>query len=298
MYTVKQVAALTGVAEATLRVWERRYGVVRPTRSPGGYRLYDDDMLAVLREVASLVDAGVPASRAAATVLQRPPVPAPALEPGVADDDLERAAHSLEPRWLAAVIATAFAAAPFEQVVSQWLQPQLLRLGSAWQEGRLSIDEEHFASAGLMRALSAHFENAPRTDSPDAAGPVLVGLPAGERHELALLAFATCLRLRGVDVVYLGADVPARAWVNAARSSRARAAVVGVTSTTDLARAQTVVDELRALTPPVTVWTGGAQADRTTGSVPLPQDIAAAAVRFELGLAAGLSVDSDVRASH
>ena len=62
MYTVKQVAALTGVAEATLRVWERRYAVVSPSRTPGGYRLYDDSQVEALREMASLVDGGVPAS--------------------------------------------------------------------------------------------------------------------------------------------------------------------------------------------------------------------------------------------
>ena len=56
-YTVKQVSALTGIAPDRLRAWERRYGVVRPTRTEGGYRLYDDDDLARLRLMMRLVDA-------------------------------------------------------------------------------------------------------------------------------------------------------------------------------------------------------------------------------------------------
>ena len=43
MYTIKRAAELTGISVATLRAWERRYGVVHPQRSDGGYRLYGPD---------------------------------------------------------------------------------------------------------------------------------------------------------------------------------------------------------------------------------------------------------------
>jgi len=56
VYSVKQVSALTGATEATLRVWERRYGVVEPARSAAGYRLYDDEQVAVLRAMVALVN--------------------------------------------------------------------------------------------------------------------------------------------------------------------------------------------------------------------------------------------------
>ncbi|MFD0865425.1 MerR family transcriptional regulator, partial [Tessaracoccus lubricantis] len=69
MYTIKQVAGLTGVSEAVLRAWETRYKVVAPSRSQGRYRLYSDAQVEVLREMAALVGSGVPASRAAATLL-------------------------------------------------------------------------------------------------------------------------------------------------------------------------------------------------------------------------------------
>ncbi len=162
MYTVKQVAALTGVAEATLRVWERRYGVVVPARSPSGYRLYAAADVARLRQMAALVEGGVPASHAAGSVLAESPSPVAEGPPGglPGEDDLVAAAVSLEPSRLEAVIGRAFTSGPFEQVVDGWLLPQLGRLGDAWASGNLSIAHEHFASAGLMRAISGVYEEA------------------------------------------------------------------------------------------------------------------------------------------
>src|SRR6478752_402899 len=58
VYTISHAARLTGVPAATLRVWERRYGLVSPIRTDGGYRLYDEHALQVVRAMSSLVAAG------------------------------------------------------------------------------------------------------------------------------------------------------------------------------------------------------------------------------------------------
>ena len=285
MYTVKQTAALTGVAEATLRVWERRYSVVRPTRTPGGYRLYDDGQLARLREMAALVAEGVPASRAAEAVLAMPePQPPQALADAPGDDELLEAAASLDPARLDAVITRALASGPFEQVADEWLVPQLGRLGGAWEAGRLTVAQEHFASNGLMRALAAVFDEA----GAGVHGPtVLVGLPAGDRHELALFAFAACLRRLGVDVIYLGADVPAADWEQSAARLRARAAVIGVTSERSVAEARDVAQRLAEVTPPLTLWVGGSHRADLPGTHQLPDAVADAAALLQRSLAAG-----------
>ncbi len=287
MYTVKQVSGLTGVAEPTLRVWERRYGIVSPERSPGGYRLYDDAQLAVLRDMAALVDAGVPASRAAATVKELASSPVAegrgtgALPDG---DEFIAAALSLEPSVLDDVLRRALAAAPFEEVADQWILPQLQRLGEAWEAGEATVAHEHFASGGVMRAVSAVFDAA----AVSAEGPaVLVGLAEGDRHQLALLCFAACLRRRGVDVVYLGADIPTEEWVSAARRRHARAAVLGVTREEGIGSARELADALGSITPPMSVWVGGSQSDAIDGVHVLPPKVSEAAANLHLGLAAG-----------
>src|SRR5690606_19799174 len=121
VYTVKQVATLTGVTEPTLRAWERRYGVVEPARSSGGYRLYDETQVALLREMAALVSNGVPASHAAAALRSRPAAAEQGPPTQPSGDSLVEAAEALDPVKLHRVIDQAFGSAPFEQVAEHWL---------------------------------------------------------------------------------------------------------------------------------------------------------------------------------
>lgn len=294
MYMVKQVAALTGVPEATLRVWERRYGIVSPERSTGGYRLYDETQLQTLRQMAALVAGGVPASRAAQAVLaargRRDGEEGPNVESGSRQWPSEAAfvaaAASLDSSRLSGVIREALSTAPFDEVAQEWIQPRLTLLGDAWERGDLSVAQEHFASAGLMRAMAEVFEGA--RPAPDAAS-VLVGLPSGDHHQIALMAFATCLRVRGADVAFLGADVPLTDWIQAAEHSHARAAVVGVTNAHHVPEAQRLIDRLLDVRPPLAVWTGGSQRTAVERATPLPDGVAQAADELWIALTGGLA---------
>jgi DNA-binding transcriptional MerR regulator len=281
VYAVKQVAALTGASEATLRMWERRYKVVVPTRSASGYRMYDDDQVAILRAMVALVQSGVPASLAAETVKTMPS--RARAEPISDQSDLVTAAATVDPQALDAVLSAAFAEDTFEAVVDGWLPGALRQLGDAWHSGRLNVAQEHFASAGVERYLSTHFER----EQSVGGVPVLVGLPQGGRHELMLLAFAVCLRRRGVNVVYLGPDVPVNDWESVATDSGARVAVIGVHLSGDVAPAQAVVDRLRALRPPVGVRVGGAHRHEIMGAGVLEDGVSRAAASLARDLAAG-----------
>lgn len=274
MYTVSQAAALTGIPATTLRAWERRYGLITPTRTRGGYRLYDAAQIEKLREMAARVAGGMRAAQAAASLHDyRTPEHGRLGE----SSDLVAAAESLDPTLLRPTIDAAFASADFEHVVGSWLLPQLERLGEAWASGRLSVAQEHFASAELMAALSSFFH----ASSEGARGAtVLVGLPAGARHELVLLAFATCLRRLGSNVVYLGADLPAADWQAAARGQHPRAAVLGAHSLADAEAASGVAEALNRLSPPVSVWVGGSCRSAVHGAATLPDDVPEAARRL------------------
>jgi DNA-binding transcriptional MerR regulator len=57
--TLKAVSQRTGIPAATLRTWERRYGFLRPLRSPGGYRLYGEEEIARIQQVKYLLDQGI-----------------------------------------------------------------------------------------------------------------------------------------------------------------------------------------------------------------------------------------------
>ena len=88
MYTIKHASRLTGVSEATLRAWERRYGVVTPVRNESGYRLYDQEAMAAISAMRRLVDEGWSPAEAAHAV-RTGTVPT-ILEAGSPTRDLQR----------------------------------------------------------------------------------------------------------------------------------------------------------------------------------------------------------------
>lgn len=255
MVTIKQAARLTGVPEYTLRAWERRYGLVAPSRTPSGYRLYDDAALARIQVMSDLVRSGWSAREAAAESVRRsgPPV----LFAPVARDDLVAAAADLDADAVSRVLDEQFARGSFETVVDEWLMPAMTRLGQAWARGEVTVAGEHLVSTVVMRRLAAAYEAAARP----ASGPaVLVGAPPGVDHELGLLAFATAARRAGVATLYLGAQVPAQAWRDAATKVGAVAAVSALHRRRDAARLEPVARELSGL-PGLTLWAGGRHQD-------------------------------------
>ena len=235
MYTIKQASRLTGVSEASLRAWERRYGVVVPHRNESGYRVYDEEALAAVSTMRRLVDDGWSPAEAADAVRSGtvPAVRDEVVGRGTSDGLRQPNAVTYMERFLssAAQMDTAgieesldggFALGSFEHVVDSWLFPTLEALGEGWARGEIDVAGEHAASHAVHRRLSAAFDAA----GSRSRGPtVVVGLPSGSQHDLGALAFATAIRRRGMDVLYLGANVPVSSWEAAVRSREARAAV-------------------------------------------------------------------------
>ncbi|HET8594424.1 MAG TPA: MerR family transcriptional regulator [Intrasporangium sp.] len=305
MYTIKRAAEEVGISPATLRAWERRYGIVSPSRSEGGYRLYGDDDVRALTLMARLVADGWTPSLAAQEVAHRlerakpealsggpasrgagaPAVPQVApVAPGAFTRALTDAAATLDASALAAVLDEMFALASFESVVDRQLLPAMEALGDAWAAGRISVAGEHFVSNAVLRRLAAAYEAA----GSFATGPrVLVGLPPGGRHELGLLAFAVAARRRGLAVDYLGADLPVADWASAVVERDPAAVVLAIPTPDDAAPVDAVVTAVRDARPDLLVAVGGREQDRAPeGTVRLGHDIGAAAGELVTALTA------------
>jgi methanogenic corrinoid protein MtbC1 len=271
VYTVKHAATLTGIPADTLRVWERRYGVVSPARSEGGYRLYDDAALRRLRAMGALVGAGWSARQAAARVLAdeeagTDEAPDPGVTPIGDVDALARAAATFDVAGLDAALDAGFALGTFEEVVDGWLMPSLLRVGAAWRDGTLLVAGEHFVSASVQRRLAAAYDAAYDGTGPGDGARVVVGLARGSRHELGVLAFATALRRAGADVVYVGGDLPPDGWVALVAEQRPAAAVLGVPSSDDVVAVRETVAALAAAHPDLPVHVGGGHQHAVAGA--------------------------------
>src|ERR1700712_4420779 len=288
MYTIKQASRLTGVSEASMRAWERRYRVVVPVRNVSGYRVYDLAAVAALSTMRRLIDTGWSAAEAAKAVrsgdvvAQLDEVPVPARS--VPSEQASAVVHMQQFLTAAAQMDTAgieqslddgFALGSFEHVVDSWLFPTLDALGEGWARGEIDVAGEHAASHAVHRRLSAAFDAA---GSRSRGAAVVVGLPSGSQHELGALAFATAIRRRGLDVLYLGANVPVDSWETAVRSRAARAAVLAVVTPADRPQARAVAERLLGHDAAPIVCSGGASGTHLAAGVhSLARSIGAAA---------------------
>ena len=287
MYTIKQAALRSGVAVPLIRAWERRYGVVHPDRTAGGYRIYDEPAIARLRAMRGLIEQGWSAAQAATAVVEA----SPAISgigtnspEALGADALVAAAGRYDLAAIEEVLDDLFGRGSFEAVIDDLVLPAAAMLGPAWSEGRIDVAAEHLASSAVVRRLASLFEMG---GVPGSGPRVLVGLPPDSRHELGALAFAVALRRMGADVLYLGSDVPIASWVHAAKESTAQAAIVGVVTDRDVAPARDVSAALRQARPDLEVAFGGAFASgpaATDGVTVLPERVvdAARAVRGRL----------------
>jgi DNA-binding transcriptional MerR regulator/methylmalonyl-CoA mutase cobalamin-binding subunit len=286
MYTIRQASLRSGVSIPLVRAWERRYGVVRPERTSGGYRVYDDEAVATLQAMRRLVDEGwQPSVAAAALRAGSAPVsastPSVGAEPALLAQRFAAAATRYDREAIESLLDEMTARGTFEATVDEFLLPAVASLGDLWERGRLDVAAEHAASAAVMRRLAAAFDAAGRT----ARGPLtIVGMPPNGRHELGALAFAIALRRRGIAVVYLGPDVPVGSWVHAVSASGAAAAVVGAVTADDADAARSVAEAVHAKSPKALIAVGGDAAELLSG-VPgltvLPRSVVRAAAQVD-----------------
>lgn len=283
MYSVDDVSSMTGVGRDTLRAWQQQYGVVAPRRAGEGPDVFTDLDLAALRRMAKLVRDGVPERLAAQRVAVGDAVPADGGGGFPPVTMLVGSALRMDPRGVRHALDAAFAAGELDVVIDQWLMPALRAIGEAWEQGRAGVAEEHFATQAVRMRLDALLEATQTTDD----GPsVIVGLGPGTRHELPALAFAICLRHLGVDVIYLGPDVPVESWRYSVVRRHPDAVVIGVPLGSDVDGAAEVVDTLREAAPEVVIFTGGGFQSGVANVERLPDELgeAAAQVADRLGV--------------
>jgi methanogenic corrinoid protein MtbC1 len=173
-----------------------------------------------------------------------PPARAAALATSTSVEDLVAAAIDLDSLAASRLLDEHFATSSFEHAIDAWLLPELERLGAAWANGDVTVAGEHIVAAAVQRRLSAAFDAA-AMDS-ERFPLLLTGLPAGCHHELGILAYATAARRRGMAVLHLGPDLPARDWFVAVQRHQPDAVVIAVPTAADIQPAAGLLKGLAA----------------------------------------------------
>ncbi len=310
MYTIKQAAARTGLSVPVIRVWERRYGVVQPSRTPAGYRLYDEESIARLAAMRRLVaEEGWQPRQAAQRVLEPGFDPLEAvgesagradragssigLVTGVGQRDQEvslvrafvAAAHDLDVPAMERILDEGFASHRFELAIEALVSPAMRAIGIAWAQDEIDVGAEHAASETVRRRLARFYDAAGLGDR---VPRVVVGLPPDGQHEIGAFAFAVATRRAGLEVLYLGANVPLESWLRTVDETMAPVVVMGVVTPSDVVAAGVVIDALgQSARSPICLVGGPLSADSLGGletiRLPTPLDDAVAAVARLLG---------------
>lgn len=205
---IGELAARVGVTTATLRAWEARYGLLRPLRSTGGYRVYGSDDEARVRRVLALRAQGVAVSDAAVRVLGEGRAGVSVGASALAPQEFAVRMHAAVDRWdeagLHDLLDRVLAEVTLGSTIDDYLMPFLHEVGERWARGELTIAREHFVSTIVHRRFGALTMGRHGT-----VGPLAVlATPSGEHHNLALLCLAALLTQHGWRVRFLGANTP------------------------------------------------------------------------------------------
>jgi len=221
-WRIKEFAGLVGVQEPTLRAWERRYHLLAPDRSSGGYRLYSSADQRRVRSMQAHMARGLAAAQAAglAVAESTAEIVAPS-EPGALIAALIGAAEDYDATRFDALLDAAFTAGLLAGIRDVVL-PLLVEIGERWATGALTVGHEHFASHLLERRLLALAQGWEAGRGPRA----LLACPPRERHTLGLVCFGLVLADQGWRIAYLGADTPISQILEVGASMRPNAVVL------------------------------------------------------------------------
>ncbi len=277
-HPIRVVAHRTGLTPATLRAWERRYGVVEPHRSEGGQRLYSDRDVERLIRLHLLSEAGRAISLVAGlsdeeaeALLEEDQArrrSTPDARDGLGSGAASAAAALVEMayRRVAALDAEGLEASLRRAAVNlgahAFLElvvgPLLHQVGSGWRQEELGTAEEHLCTAVTERILAWLTEP---TSAEPGSPRIVVATLSGERHGLGAKLAAAVAGLEGWHVTQLGVDLPARDIAGAARTLGAAAVAISVGNPDTLPGVAKALGELlQGLPDGTAILLGGAAA--------------------------------------
>jgi len=279
-YSMKVAVRRTGLSPHVIRIWEKRYGAVKPARTATKRRIYSDSDIERLRLLKRAIEVGHSIGRIVDLsgeqltdligVEERIGPPRDvrnicAVQPIVQDfmDKAVQSVQELDADALEGLLARASVELSRPVLLDRLVLPLMTRIGELWREGTLRVVHEHLASA-IVRSFLGSIERGSRVG---AAGPTLaVATPAGQMHEFGALIAASAAASEGWRVKYLGPNLPAEEIAGAASQSRAGVIALSIVYPADDPRLMDELKRLHHLLPPgVMVLVGGRASDSYAG---------------------------------
>jgi DNA-binding transcriptional MerR regulator len=210
-YSIADIEKLSGVKAHTIRIWEKRYGICSGKRSETNIRYYDDDDLKYILNVAFLNREGMKISKIAKLSQEE-------IKQEVADqcnlnkeetevDSLMLSIFELNEYKFLKIVNHHITDFGFEKTMDDIIYPLLDKLSLLWMSNSIKNVHENFVSSIIRRKISAEINKLDPVFDLNAK-KFLIYLPEQEASELSLLFIYYVLRKKGVNVLYLGAQIP------------------------------------------------------------------------------------------
>jgi DNA-binding transcriptional MerR regulator len=210
-YSIKELEQLSGIKAHTIRIWEKRYGIIEPLRTATNIRFYSDLDLKKLINVSLLNTFGIKISKIADMSLDD--MNKKVLEisdlqndKGVHIDQMVIAMIDMEEELFEKILNNLILRFGFEKTITEIVYPFLEKIGILWQTQNITPAHEHFISNLIRQKIIVAIDGLPIP--PKSAKKILIFLPEGEMHELGLLFYHFLIRKAGYRTYYLGQNVP------------------------------------------------------------------------------------------
>lgn len=260
MYSIRKASQLVGIPAVTIRAWENRYQLTAPVRSTGGHRLYRDADIETLRWIKQQMDSCNLKISEAVTLYRDKQANKPAgasSPPGRfinLSEQLYRELVDLNTVQANEVIDLCFSLFHHEEVFHHILTPVLRQIGTAWENGVISVAQEHFASQMIIQRCTQFMRILPLNPHL----PRVVALcPEGEHHQMGLMLFSLFLRNKGHDVIYLGPDTPLKDITGLIRVKNIGIVAISLNNPLLAVSVEKWINEYRLANPELTIIAGG-----------------------------------------
>jgi DNA-binding transcriptional MerR regulator len=210
-YSIKDLEKITGIKAHTIRIWEKRYGIVEPSRTQTNIRFYSDEDLRHLMNVSILNKYGYKISNIQGMSSDE-------ISKSVIDlthqdidneymvDNLVMSMIEIDEQRFDKIISSSIIKQGFDYTFENLLYRFLERIGILWQTGAINPAQEHFISQLIRQKLILAIDG--QHELRNGYKTFLLFLPENEYHELTLLYLHFIIRKQGHKVIYLGQNVP------------------------------------------------------------------------------------------
>lgn len=212
-FTIKDLENLSGIKAHTIRIWEQRYNFLKPNRTDTNIRYYSNDELKTLLNIALLNKYGFKISHIDRMQPQEirekllSLADAKAIQERIVNE-LVQEMVDLNVEKLEKILSGYITSKGIERTVIQIIFPFLEKIGLLWLTGHINPAQEHLVSNVVRQKLIVAIDSVSTHLHADKT--VLLFLPEGEHHELGLLFMNYLLKNRGINTIYLGANVPVK----------------------------------------------------------------------------------------